>query len=179
MKKILLFLVIIPIFFGCEKERPSEKSGIYVNGQLECELKSAFVGGGIADPNEGHSSRMHIYEDYYSAGPSWTEVKERVGIYGFSHNGIEYSSAGEFINRIELYGISSIGNIIIPMNQGKYEGGNEQVSSVSVAKYSLGKYDDEGLRQIEDSQINIKITLKDNQTISILYSGVTPYDGYY
>ena len=179
MKRFLLLLVIIPLFFGCEKEQPFEKNGIYVNGQLECELKSAFAGGGVADPDEGYSSRMHIYEDYYSTCPSWKEVKEKVWIYGFYYNGKEYSSAGEFINGIELNGISSMGNTYIPMNQGKYEGGNEQVSSVRIIKYSLGKYDDNGLGQIEDSQINIRITLKDNQTISIFYSGLTPYDGYY
>ncbi|MCQ2175532.1 MAG: hypothetical protein MJY80_04125 [Bacteroidales bacterium] len=179
MKRILLLLATIPIFFGCEKMQPSGNNGIYVNDKLECELKSAFVGGGTADPDEGHSSRMHIYEDYYSAGPSWKEVKERVWIYGFYHNGKEYSSADEFIDGIVLNGLSSIGNIKIPMNQGKYEGGNEQVSSVSIVKYSLGKYDDKGVCQKEDSQININITLKDNQTISIIYSGLTPYDGYY
>ena len=120
---------------------------------------------------------MYIYEDYYSACPGWQEG--RVRIYGFHHNGKEYSSAGEFINRIELNGISSLGNIIILMNDGKLdERGNEQVSSVRIVKYYLGKYDDKAFRQIEDSRINIKITLKDNQTISIIYSGLTPFDGY-
>ena len=66
----------------------------------------------------------------------------------------------------------SLGTLVIPLNQGKYEGGNELVSSVKIANYSFGSQD-------EKAQIDIRITLKDNQTIDILYSGPAHYDGYY
>lgn len=193
MKRLLLFLAIIPVFFGCNKVSSSEisvkndintsdrwdgKSGLYVNGQLETELRSAFAGGGCANPNEGDSSRMHIYEGYYSEGPIWSEVTEKVLIQGFNHNGKTYSGLGETINSIKINGLSFMDNLLIPMNQGIYEGRNEQVTSVKIVKYSLGKYDGRG-NQIEDAEIEIEISLKDSQTISIIYSGLTPYDNYF
>lgn len=178
MKRFLLFLAIIPVFFGCNKVSSSKKSGLYINGQLETELRSAFAGGGCANPNEGDSNRMHIYEGYYSEGPNWSEVKEKVLIEGFSHTGKTYSGLGETINSIKVNGLSSIDGLWIPMNQGNYEGGNEQVASVKIVKYSLGKLDNKG-NQIEDSEIEIEISLKDSQTISIIYSGLTPYDDYF
>lgn len=200
MKRLLLFLVIVPVFFGCNKVSPSinnvesninsvenginvgdqwdGKSGLYINGKLETELRSAFAGGGTANPAEGHSNRMHIYEKYYSEGPIWSEVKEKVLINGFSYTGKTYSGLGETINRIKLSGLSFTDELYIPMNQGNYEGGNEQVSSVKIVKYSLGKYDSNG-KQIENAEIEIEISLKDSQTISIIYSGLTPYDNYF
>lgn len=192
MKRFLLFLVIIPVFFGCNKVSPSKnsvenginvgdqwdgKSGLYINGKLETELRSAFAGGGTANPAEGHSNRMHIYEKYYSKGPIWSEVKEKVLINGFSYTEKTYSGLGETINHIKLKGLSFTDELYIPMNQGNYEGGNEQVSSVKIVKYSLGKYDSNG-KQIENAEIEIEISLKDSQTISIIYSGLTPYDNY-
>lgn len=177
MKRYILSLLIIPILFGCEKMQSYENCGIYVNGQLECELKSAFAGGGTADPSKGSSNRLHIYEEYFSEGPDWRKVEERVLITGFYYKGKEYSSVGESVDVIRINGLSSIGDIRIPMNQGKYEGGNDVVTSVRILEYSLGKYDYQ-LNQKEDSRIKIKISLKGGQTISIIYSGLTPYDGY-
>lgn len=169
-------MVIIPIFFGCEKEQPFEKNGIYVNGQLECELKSAFSGGGFSA--NGSSNRLHIYEEYYSACPLWNEVKERVLIQGFCYAGKEYSSKGDSISQIGINGLSSIGDLMILMDQGKYEGGNDKVSSVKIVKYSFAEYDDE-LKPTKNAQIKIKVILKDNQTIDIFYSGLTPFDNYF
>ena len=176
MKRILLLLVIIPIFFGCEKEQPFEKNGIYVNGQLECELKSAFSGGGSSA--NGSSNRLHIYEKYYSASPLWNEVKERVLIQGFCYAGKEYDSKGDSISQISINGLSSIGDLLILLDQGKYEGGNDLVSSVKIVKYSFGKSDDE-LNPTDNVQVKIKVILKDEQTIDIFYSGSTSFDNYF
>lgn len=182
MKRFLLFLVIIPVFFGCNKISSSGqwdgKSGLYINGQLETKLRSAFAGGGIADPAEGRSHRMHIYEGYYSDGPDWDEIQEKVLIQGFRHTGKTYSGIGEAINSIAIQGLSSIDEIYIPMNQGNYEGGNEMVTSVKIVEYSLAKFDNKGNR-IGDGEINIQISLNNNQTISIIYSGPIPYDNYF
>lgn len=172
MKKILLALLALPLFLGCNDIQPIGKYGIFVNDLLETELKSAFVGGAVADPSIGSSHRLHIYEKNYSSGPRWNEVKEVVHITGFRYTGTDYPNLGACISSITVNGTSSIGTLVIPLNQGKYEGGNELVSSVKIANYSFGSQD-------EKAQIDIRITLKDNQTIDILYSGPAHYDGYY
>lgn len=172
MKRFLLALLALSLFLGCNDIQPTGKYGIFVNDLLETELKSAFVGGAVADPSIGSSHRLHIYEKNYSSGPRWNEVKEVVHITGFRYTGTDYPNLGACISSITVNGPSSIGTLAIPLNQGKYEGGNELVSSVKIANYSFGSQD-------EKAQIDIRITLKDNQTIGILYSGPAHYDNYF
>ena len=172
MKRLLLALLALPLFLGCNDIQPTGKYGIFVNDLLEIELKSAFVGGAVADPSLGSSHRLHIYEKNFSTGPNWGEVKEAVHITGFRYTGTDYSNLGACISSITINGPSSIGTLVIPLNQGKYEGGNELVSLVEIANYSFGSQDGK-------AQIDIRITLKDNQTIDILYSGPAHYDNYY
>lgn len=181
MKKFLLILSLIPLFFGCEKAETlgdSVNSGIYVNDRLVCELKSAFVGGAVSDPTQGASSRMHIYEDQFSVGPNWRDVKEKVFVSGFYFADKKYSGPGEGVNEIAIRDLSSFGDVIIPMNQGKYEGGNDKVTSVKIVRYALGNYDSK-TDSYSDTEMIIKISLKDGQKISIVYAGPTPNDGYF
>lgn len=178
MKRLLLALLIVPLFWGCNDIQPTEKNGIFIDNRLETELKSAFAGGAIANPSAGHSHRLHIYEEYFTEGPKWNEVKEDVLVTGFLHRGTDYPNLGDCISSLTVNGPSSIGTLVIPLNQGKYEGGSELVSSVTIASYSLGTLNDDGSTK-ENARIDIRITLKDSRTIDIRYSGPTPYDGYY
>lgn len=178
MKRILLALLTLPLFWGCNDIQPTGKYGIFVNDLLETELKSAFAGGAVANPSLGSSHRLHIYEEYFTKGPQWDKVKEAVLVTGFLYTGTDYSNLGDCLSSITVNGLSSVGTLVIPLNQGKYEGGNELVSSVTVASYSLGTLNDDGSPKA-NAQIDIRITLKDSRTIDILYRGPTPYDDYY
>ena len=178
MKRFLFYLLMLPLVFGCGKLPTTNKGGVYVNNSIDIELRSAFVGGGIADPSVGSSHRFHMYEGNYQEGPLWDEVKEVVYIGGFRHSGKDYSNLADCIDEIAINGLPSIGSLSVTMNQGRYEGGNEFVSAVRINEYSFGEYDKEG-NQIKNSQIDIDIILKDGRTISVRYSGKTPYDGYY
>ena len=178
MKRLFLALLALPLFLGCSDLQPTGKYGIFVNDLLETELKSAFFGGAVADPSLGSSHRLHIYEKSYSSGPRWDEVKEVVHITGFQYTGTDYSNLGTCISSITVNGPSSIGTLAIPLNQGRYEGGNELVSSVKITNYTFSSKDENGIAKGK-AQIDIRITLKDNQTIDILYSGPAQYDNYY
>lgn len=186
MKKntiVFLFISLIlagslTLLSGCDNSEFPKSCGVFINSRLDTKLQSAFVGGGRANPKEGYSHRFHMYEGNYSKGPNWEEVKENVLITGFRYAEKTYASMGDCINRIEIHGLPDIGDIDILLNQGKYEGGNEQVSSVKVKDYSFGAFDSNG-NQVEDSKINIHIVLKGGKTIDIRYIGETPYDGYF
>lgn len=178
IKIILYFSFTLFLLTGCEKDMSSKTNAVNVNEVMVTPLRSAFVGGGIADPSVGTSHRLHIYEGKYTEGPKWNEVKEKVFVSGFCYNGKDYSNLGDCIELIRITDLPSIGDLSIPLIQGKYEGGHELVSSVSINKYSFGSYDEDG-SQTENSQINIHIVLTNKETIDILFTGSTPYDGYY
>ena len=178
MKRVLFHLLMLTLVSGCDKLSTTGKGGVYVNNSIDIELRSAFVGGAIANPSEGSSHRFHMYEGSYQEGPRWDEVKETVYIEGFRHTGKDYSNFADCIDGIAICGLHSISDLSVSLNQGRYEGGNDAVSAVKINGYSFGEYDKEG-NQIKDSQIDIDIILKDGRTISIRYSGKTPYDGYY
>lgn len=181
MRKFIYLLIVVlstAFFAGCNKLDSPERNGIFVNGVRKSALKSCFVGGGIADPSKGTSYRCHIYSEHLSEGPDWNEVQEKVFIGGFKYKRKEYGDTGDFIDHIFVRDVASIGDLVIPMNQGKYEGGNELVSSVSIIDYKRGVYDKLG-NQTENARFQIRIVLKDKRKIEIRYVGNTPYDGYY
>lgn len=181
MRKFIYILIVVlstAFFVGCNKLDSPERNGVFVNGVRKSALKSCFVGGGTADPSKGSSYRCHIYSEYHSEGPNWNEVQEKVLVRGFHHNGKEYGDTGDFIDYISICDVASIGNLIIPMNQGRYEGANELVSSVSIIDYDRGAFDKLG-HQTEYARFHIRIVLKDGRTIEIRYVGNTPYDDYF
>lgn len=166
------------IFAGCNKMESPGNNGVFVDNVRNTRLKSAFVGGGVADPTKGSSYRCHIYSEYYEEGPEWDKVQHKVLITGFRYSGKEYQDNGDFIDYIWIHDVPSIGDLAIPMNQGKYEGGSDLVSSVSIDTYYRGAYAKDG-SQTEDARFKIRVVLKDKRRIDIRYVGATPYDDYY
>lgn len=171
----LLFSVCI---LGCNKSEETtitNSGGISIDDVQQEELKSAFKGGGTVEPTEGDWSIFYIFSDYYPEYPS--RIKEKISIEGFYYTGKEYTDDKDAVERISLYDIPSIGNLIIPMNQGKYEGGNELVSSLTINEFFEGRIDFYGENSIEDARVSISIVLKDNCRIDIRYVGSALWDG--
>ena len=186
MKKILstMFIVLTALFIAsCEKssdvweEGDSNKSGIYLDGQQIVSLRSAFVGGAMPSP-EMSSNRCHIYEKKYKTGPKWNEVKEVVYIEGVKYSDKEYTSLSQSLERIEITFPSEIsglsGTLVIPMTQGKYNGGCEKVSAVKLLHYVW-----ENGNENKDGEIDIAITLTDGRSLRIYYAGSTLGDDYF
>lgn len=174
---ILMTLLSAALLLGCDK-LDSGDNGVFINGVMDADLQSAFVGGSIANPERGSSYRCHLYSDFYADGPSWDKVEAKVYISGFRYAGKSYKDNGDFIDNIIICNVASIGDLEIPMNQGKYEGGNEYVSSVSIDEYYRAPYDIDGNRKT-DSRFVIRIMLKDKRRIDIRYIGKTPFDNYF
>lgn len=154
------------------------------DGTLVYSIGSVFVGGGIADPSKGSSHRCHFYQEKFEKGPRWNEVEALVTIYGFRYTGVEYNLPGQYIDQIIIKGLDeSLGFGVcldIPMNQGKYEGGNKLIKDVQIKSYQFASYIDYEGHQNKDADINIVITSTDGDIITIRFANdVTPYDGYY
>mgnify|MGYP003308472972 CR=1 FL=1 len=75
-----------------------------------------------------------------------------------------------------IHNLASVGDLLIMMNQGRYEGSHEHVSSVSIDEYYEGAFDNEG-NQIKNARFSIRIVLKDNRQIRIRYVGKVAPDG--
>ena len=156
--------------------------GIYLDDICAVPLGSTFMGGGVANPLEGTSHRCHIYEKYFEEGPRWNEVASVVTITGFRHTGVTYSEPGQFIDLISINGavLKADTSLDIPLEQGKYKGGCDQVSSVKITNYDSGTVKDRVTgEKNNDGKIDIEISLKDGRTLRIHYLGKIPYDGYF
>lgn len=200
MRQIVLVSTLLMgcIFWGCEKvivgpdingDEPvvatdTFSGAVSKNGNLVFSIGSVFVGGGTANPLEGSSHRCHFYQEKFETGPNWNEVEAIVEIYGFRHYGIDYNEPGQYIDQIKINGLAeSLGlgtSLTIPMNQGKYEGGNELIKDVRIKSYKFASYIDNEGHQNKDADINIVITSTAGDVITIQFANdVTPYDGYY
>ena len=73
--------------------------------------------------------------------PNGPETEPIVYIEGFRHAGTDYTKPGQLIDRIYLLGLDeSLGlgeNLDIPLNQGKYEGGNKLIKDVRIDHYQF------------------------------------------
>ena len=100
---------------------------------------SAFGGGGIGD--KGSFFRYQFYRENYTNAPDWLETEPIVYIGGFRHAETDYTKPGQTIDRICLLGLDeSLGlgeNLDIPLNQGKYEGGNKLIKDVRIDHYQF------------------------------------------
>lgn len=155
------------------------KDGTYV-----FPIGSVFVGGAVADPSKGSSHRCHFYTQKFSEGPRWDEVQSLVYIGGFRWKDVEYTKPGQYIDYILLTfpeEIPGLGTTIqIPMEQGKYNGGNDLIKDVKINSYQFASYADYSGTQNKDSDIDIVITTAAGDKISLLFKNdITPYDGYY
>jgi hypothetical protein len=112
----------------------------------------------------------------------WEEATSIVTIFGFRHNGITYSKPGQFIDTIVIDGsvLKQDAPMLIPLEQGLYQGGCERVSSVRIQNYTAGTVKDRMTGKMnDDGKIDIAISLTDGRTLRIHYRGKIPYDGYY
>lgn len=192
IRRVLMLLSSLFLLVGCDKytgdDEPASSSdelamsGVYLDGKCIVPIGSTFMGGGVADPNKGSSHRCHMYEQYFAQGPSWDEVASVVAISGFRYTGVTYSEPGQFIDYIGISGaiLSLDAPLRIPLEQGKYKGGCEQVSSVKITNFNLGTVKDLITGDMnDDGKIDIVISLKDGRTLRIHYRGKVLYDGYY
>ena len=167
MKRILFLAALATMVMACEKytsDKP-ESSGVYLNGRCVVPIGSTFMGGGVAEPSKGSSHRCHMYEYGYEKGP-----------------GITYSKPGQFIDMIVIDGsvLKLDAPLVIPLEQGVYQGGCEQVSAVRIQNYDAGTVKNSTTGAMnDDGKIDMAISLTDGRTLRIHYRGKIPYDGYY
>ena len=184
MKRILFLAALAVMVMACDKytsDNP-ESSGVYLNGRRVVPIGSTFMGGGVAEPSKGSSHRCHMYEYGYEKGPMWEEATSIVTIFGFRHNGITYSEPGQFIDMIVIDGsvLKLDAPLVIPLEQGVYQGGCEQVSAVRIQNYTAGTVKNSTTGAMnDDGKIDMAISLTDGRTLRIHYRGRIPYDGYY
>lgn len=184
MKRILFLAALAVMVMACDKytsDNP-ESSGVYLNGRRVVPIGSTFMGGGVAEPSKGSSHRCHMYEYGYEKGPMWEEATSIVTIFGFRHNGITYSEPGQFIDTIVIDGsvLKQDAPMLIPLEQGLYQGGCERVSSVRIQNYTAGTVKDRMTGKMnDDGKIDIAISLTDGRMLRVHYRGRIPYDGYY
>ena len=184
MKRVLFLAALAVLVMACEKYTSDklESSGVYLNGECVVPLGSTFWGGGIAQPSKGSSHRCHMYEYGYETGPLWSEATSVVTILGFRHKGTTYSKPGQFIDTIVIDGsvLKLDAPLLIPLEQGVYQGGCDLVSAVRIQNYDGGTVKDRmtGVMN-DDGKIDIAISLTDGRTLRVHYRGRIPYDGYY
>ena len=184
MKRILFLAALATMVMACEKytsDKP-ESSGVYLNGRRVVPIGSTFMGGGVAEPSKGSSHRCHMYEYGYEKGPLREEATSVVTILGFRHTGITYSKPGQFIDMIVIDGsvLKLDAPLVIPLEQGVYQGGCEQVSAVRIQNYDAGTVKNSTTGAMnDDGKIDMAISLTDGRTLRIHYRGKIPYDGYY
>ena len=157
---------------GCEKEDPKTLYGtgaIYIDNEIYKELGTISCGGSTSNPDEGHTHFCRMFEGVYSRF-GLHEAEPIVRTFGYVYLDRTYPDFAEVLKEIRLYGLPGIGDLKIGLNQGKYEGGNEQVSSVDIKEYFLGKKDNIG-NTIELGRIDIEIILKEGRKINICYTG--------
>ena len=180
---VLMLIAGLLLSVGCDKYTSDEpsSSGVYLDGKCIVSIGSTFMGGAMANPNKGSSHRCHMYEKYFEHGPNWFQVASVVGISGFRYTGVTYSEPGQYIDLIGINGtvLDLETPLAIPLEQGKYKGGCDLVSSVRIKTYDCGTVKDQITGDMnDDGKIDIVISLKDGRTLRIYYRGKILYDGY-
>ena len=102
-----------------------------------------------------------------------------VEINGYHYNGIDYNEPGQVVDQIRINGLDeSLGlgtSLIIPMQQGKYKGGNELIKDVRIKSYTFSSYS--GVHLNKDADINVVITSTTGYIITIRFANeITPDD---
>ena len=174
MKRIILIVLAVASLAGCGKMLITERNGVFIDNAKKIELRSAFDGGN--DPSPDYSCNwVYIFPEKYSEDQDLTGIQYAVYIEGIETEGKEYKGHGDNICKITVNDLASVGDLVIPMNQGVYEGGNELVSSVKIVEYSNGAIDKDGNR-VEPSRFIFEIGLVDGRTVVIRYVGVSFHD---
>jgi len=148
-----------------------DKSGIFVDGKVSLEIATAYVGGGVSDPNKGSSFRLSLQEKRENSDGMISHPRgvnnPQVYIAGFRYKGREYSKPGGFVDRIVIHHPFET---VINLEQGKYQGSNPEVKSVTFEKFEI---------ESERAEILIDIVMQSGQKIKIAYNGPVSYDGLY
>ena len=159
-----------------------ETSGLYLDGECLVPIGSSFMGGGVADPGRGSFHRCSLYEKTFISGPDMNKVKSVVSFGGFRYMAVEYKAPGQYLESIVINLPDDVtehgASLEIPLKQGTYDGGCDEVSSVKILDYSEGTINDITKTWDADGKIDIVITLKDGRSLRIFYQGRIPYDGY-
>ena len=195
--KIVIVCVLLAAVSSCDQERLSTDNTVgnavivkLINDDTwVLTLGSAFQGGSLMGP-ETAGLRCRMFHEYYTSCPNVNLVEYAVYIGGIIELNKEYSSEpSNSINIISIKGLDEslgLGTLLdIPMNQGKYEGGNELVEDVQINSYKYSTLIDEDDLSLDytsynkDADIDILIKLTTGGAISIHYANAaTPYDGY-
>ena len=134
-------------------------------------IESAFHWGCIP---EAWKSVQH-YFFYQEKFTTWPGIKmdPLVQMGGIRYMDVEYTEPGQFIDWISIDGLDESlgfsGGLYIPMNQGKYEGGNELIRNVRIHSCQI-KSNIDGLSQ--DADIRIVITMTEGGTITLRFKDV-------
>ena len=152
-----------------------DPSALTREGTLIYTLGSVFVGGGI-DPEEGLSSYdCELFHGKYSQWPHWYEDTPLVAIGATRYYNVEYTKPGQEIDLICIKGLDEslgLGTVIsITMNQGKYEGGNELIKSVSIYSYRFIVDNTYMGDKTPKADIDIVISSKAGEIINIHFFG--------
>ncbi len=159
---------------GCGKMSIPERNGVFVDNVKKIDLKSSFAGGNSPSPEYSYLWLL-FYSDKYSVGQDLTKIEYAVFIEGVESADKEYNGNGDNIYKITIHDLPSVGNLVVKMNHGVYEGGNESVSSVEILEYNYGALDKEGNRT-EPSRFVVRIGLVDGRTVVIRYVGDLLHD---
>lgn len=165
------------LLVSCNKDDDYEefkRNGVYLNGYLHYELKSAFDGGAIADPSEGIFYRLHLYEDEYKVSPTWD--KAAISISGFRYNDKTYNSWKECLETITIKELPDVGTIDINLDQGVYNGDNEQVKSVRINEFAYHPEWAFSTRAVFQPYFDITILLSNGTIVGIKYCGEVSFD---
>lgn len=168
----IIFLATLAVLaMGCAKFNSDEheSSGVYLNGSCIAPLGSTFISGGMVDPAVGTWAFYQLYEENLVHYPRGAVPTVTVG--GNHYTGTTYSNTGQFIDGISIHTWAL--DLYVPLEQGVYKGGCEQVSSVRITNY------DEGTNKNGDGKIDIILSLTDGQTLRIHYRGKVLSSGMY
>lgn len=184
MNRILLFisLLSVGILAGCHKDNTPGRSNAVVvklaskvkaenvevatDGTYTYTLNTLFHGYRYRIP-EKYSKDMGLFCAFYffreQLDPGlWPDHAPFVTIETFEYKDVEYTHFEQIVDRICIDGLDEalgLGTVMdIPLEQGKYNGGNDTVASVSISVTKV---------KLNHAIFDIVITTKAGDTISI------------
>ena len=169
------------VIMNADGTKVKTKNKLAIGNKKSYPIGSAFSGGAVADPTKGSSHLYRCYMEHFTECPNCSEVKHLVLIKGFRHVGTKYTEPGQFVDFINIILDSSLGYgelLEIPMNQGKYEGGNDLVKDVKINSCHTSSFKEDHWNVNEDGKIDVRIIMKDGTKIAILFAGAIPPDDY-
>lgn len=170
-------LLVLPFSMSCDKDslaKNEKKAEIVIKSATASKTEVIPIGTAftysfkwtinpepVYHEGDGTWSRLLFYKEELVSLPETGEAAHCLAVIeSFRDADIAYTNLGLTINRITIFNADSLGfgeTIDIPMNQGKYEGGNDQITSVIIKSFDYSP------------NINVEITTKTGDKIIILY----------